>query len=126
MGEPIPTAEERVRDLFEYPDGALEDCDRAACAELMVSLMERHASAAVAAVVRHTGRTAKCKVCGFRVGAEHVDENGCPVCSEGQLLARVAELEGILHDAPTIDAVESHVPGWLARVRAALGKEAQT
>lgn len=40
--------------------------------------------------------------------------------------ARVAELEGILHDAPTIDAVESHVPGWLARVRAALGKEAQT
>lgn len=47
MGEPIPTAEERVRDLFEYPDRALEDCDRAACAELMVSLLEEHAAAAV-------------------------------------------------------------------------------
>ena len=37
--------------------------------------------------------------------------------------ARVAELEDILHAAPTIAEVEAHAPGWLDRVRAALGKE---
>lgn len=41
------------------------------------------------------------------------------------LEARVVELKGILHDAPTIAEVEAHAPGWLDRVRAALGKEAQ-
>ena len=52
MTEKKMTAEERVRDLFDHPTGPLEDCDRAACAELLVSLMKEHAAAAVAEVTQ--------------------------------------------------------------------------
>lgn len=67
MGSEPMTAEEMVREVFDCPTGPLEDCDRAASAEMLAYMMREHAAASVKPFREHITALNELLVC-YRLG----------------------------------------------------------